>query len=72
MNQKNETPQGETARPQQLPKPTFYPFLFAFSLLFFGWGFISLWFISVAGFVGMCASLAGWINELLYEGNTGN
>jgi hypothetical protein len=55
------------AKPGVLPKPTYMPFLFAFSLLLFGWGLISTWIISVAGVVGMCISIYGWIKELLHE-----
>jgi hypothetical protein len=69
-----ETGQGETitqeyvkARPEDLPKPTYVPFLFAFSLLLLGWGLIATWIISVAGIIGMGISIYAWIKELLYE-----
>lgn len=55
------------ARPEVLPKPTYMPFVFAFSLLLLGWGLLATWIISVAGVIGICISLYGWIKELLHE-----
>lgn len=55
------------ARPEVLPKPTYMPFLFAFSLMLLGWGLLSSWMISVAGLVGMGISIHGWIKDLLNE-----
>jgi hypothetical protein len=55
------------ARPEVLPKPTYMPFLFAFSLMLLGWGLLSSWIISVAGVVGMGISIHGWIKDLLNE-----
>lgn len=55
------------AKPEILPKPTYIPFVFAFSLLLLGWGLLASWIISVAGFIGICISLYGWIKELLDE-----
>lgn len=55
------------AKPEVLPEPTYMPFLLALSLLFIGWGLLSTWIISVAGFLGFCISLYGWIKALLHE-----
>lgn len=55
------------AKPEILPKPTYMPFVFAFSLLLLGWGLLATWIISVAGAIGICISLYGWIKELLHE-----
>ena len=55
------------ARPEVLPRPTYMPFLFAFSLLLLGWGLLSTWIISIAGLIGMGISIYGWIKELLHE-----
>ena len=55
------------ARPAILPRPTYMPFLFAFSLMLLGWGLLSTWIISVAGLVGMGISIYGWIKVLLNE-----
>ena len=72
MNEKVEQEKGITqeyvkAKPEILPKPTYTPFLLAFSITLIGWGLISTWIISVAGFIGLCISLYGWIKELLHE-----
>lgn len=55
------------ASPQVMPKPTYTPFLLAFSLLLLGWGLLSAWIICVAGVVGIFISLYGWIKALLHE-----
>ena len=55
------------AKPEILPRPTVVPFVFAFSLMLFGWGLLATWIISVAGVIGICISLYGWIKELLNE-----
>lgn len=55
------------AKPEILPKPTYIPFVFAFSLLLLGWGLLANWIISFSGFIGICISLYGWIKELLDE-----
>lgn len=55
------------AKPEVLPKPTYMPFLFAMSLVFFAFGFLSYWLITVAGLTGMCISIYGWIKILIDE-----
>ena len=55
------------AKPQDLPNPTYMPFLLAFSLLLLGWGLLSTWIIFAAGLIGVCISIYGWIKELLHE-----
>ena len=65
--EKTITQEYVKAKPEILPKPTYMPFLLAVSLLFVGWGLLSTWIISVAGAIGVCISLYGWIKELLHE-----
>jgi hypothetical protein len=60
----------EKAKPEMIPRPTYWPFIMAVSLLFIGWGLIETWIISVAGAIGFFIALAGWIKELLYERRT--
>lgn len=55
------------AKPEILPRPTYMPFVLAFSLVLLGWGLLSTWIISVAGVAGICISLYGWIKDLLNE-----
>jgi len=66
--QKSET---SKARPEQIPKPTYTPFLLAVSLLFMGWGLISYWIITVAGVIGFFIALWRWIKEMIYERTEG-
>ena len=58
---------SETARPSRMPKPTYFPFLMAFSVMFFLWGLISLWMMALTGLIGMGISLSGWISDLVSE-----
>jgi hypothetical protein len=55
------------AKPEILPQPTYMPFVLAFSLMLLGWGLLATWIISVAGVIGICISLYGWIKALLHE-----
>ncbi|MGI8952610.1 MAG: hypothetical protein ACR2FN_13630 [Chitinophagaceae bacterium] len=64
----NSSAQENTkAKPKKIPRPTYWPFFTAISLMFFGWGLLTIWIICVAGLIGFFISLAGWIKELLYE-----
>ncbi|WP_347158925.1 hypothetical protein [Pontibacter chitinilyticus] len=55
------------AQPQELPKPTYYPFFLALGLVFLSWGILAGWIISLAGFIITVIALTGWINILRYE-----
>jgi len=62
-----ETEQYVTAKPEQMPPPTYWPFVLAVSLLFLGWGLLTTWVIAVAGGIGIVVAITGWIKDLLYE-----
>jgi hypothetical protein len=55
------------ARPQHLPRPTYWPFFMAMGLAFLAWGLLSGWMISGIGVVVMSVALMGWITELRHE-----
>ena len=55
------------AKPEVMPPPSYWPFVFAVSLMFLGWGLLTVWILSVAGLIGMAISLCGWIKDMLYE-----
>lgn len=55
------------AKPEHLPKPTYWPFFTALGLLFMGWGLISFWLFSLVGFFVFVISLIGWINLMRHE-----
>ena len=52
---------------QNIPAPTYWPFLLAVSLLFLGWGLLTYWMIAVAGVIGFFIALTGWIKDILHE-----
>lgn len=66
MNQENQIEKVK-ARPEKLPEPTYWPFFLALGLMFSGWGLLTTWYISVAGFIVFVISLIGWINILRHE-----
>lgn len=55
------------AKPEVLPEPTYWPFFLAMGLAFLGWGLLTTWMISLAGFIIIIVSLTGWINILRHE-----
>ncbi len=55
------------AKPEILPGPAYVPFMLAMSLVFFGWGLISYWLISIVGLAGMGISIYYWIKILIDE-----
>jgi len=55
------------AKPEQMPRATYWPFVLAVSLLFLGWGLLTTWIIAVAGGIGIMVAITGWIKDLLYE-----
>lgn len=55
------------AKPELLPEPTYWPFFLAMGISFLGWGLLTTWLISLAGFIIIIVSLTGWINILRHE-----
>ena len=63
----NRQPEMVKAKPEHLPKPTYWPFFAALGLLLIGWGLLSLWLFSVVGLIVFVISLTGWINCMRHE-----
>ncbi|MEO7314372.1 MAG: hypothetical protein ABIW47_04240 [Ginsengibacter sp.] len=63
----DDTIEKVKAKPEVLPKPTYWPFFLALGLMFMGWGLLTTWIISVAGFIVFIISLIGWINIIRHE-----
>lgn len=55
------------ADPQDLPKPTYWPFFLAFGTTFFLWGLLGNAIFSFIGLVIFIIALAGWISDLYKE-----
>ena len=66
---KNPAARVETvkAKPEILPKPTYWPFFLALGIVFLGWGLLTTWLISVAGLIILITALSGWLNILRHE-----
>ncbi len=63
----NQPTEKVKAKPEELPKPTYWPFFLALGLTFMGWGLLSTWLFSVAGLLVFLISLFGWINNMRHE-----
>ncbi|WP_419802871.1 hypothetical protein [Mucilaginibacter sp.] len=57
----------EKAKPEVLPKPTYWPFFLAMGLAFIFWGLLTTWVVLIAGLLIFIISLTGWINLLRHE-----
>lgn len=66
MNKQNQIEKVK-AKPEVLPEPTYWPFFLAMGLSFLGWGLLTTWLISLAGFIILIIALIGWINILRHE-----
>ncbi|WP_461449575.1 hypothetical protein [Mucilaginibacter sp.] len=57
----------EKARPEILPKPTYWPFFLAMGLAFIFWGLLTTWVVLTAGGLIFITALIGWINQIRHE-----
>lgn len=67
MQEENQQIEKVKAKPEKLPKPTYWPFFLALGLMFAGWGLLSTWLFSIIGLIVIIISLYGWINNLRHE-----
>ena len=57
------------ARPETIPRPSFWPAGLAFGLTFSIWGLITSLVLVLVGLAVVTASLGGWIGEMRREGH---
>jgi hypothetical protein len=55
------------AKPEKLPKPTYWPFILAFGLTLSLWGILTGWIIGISGILLFFIALASWIKEINHE-----
>ena len=55
------------AKPEVVPRPTYFPMLFALSAVFILFGLVTMWPMSVVGVVLIVISLIGWIGEMRHD-----
>ena len=55
------------AQPEELPKPTYWPFFLAIGVVLIFWGIIASWVITGIGFVLFSTALTGWIVDIYKE-----
>ncbi len=60
--------QGWTVpQPEELPRPTWWPAVFALAAIFILWGFVTTLIITWIGAALFVTATAGWIGELRHE-----
>ncbi len=55
------------AQPEELPKPTYWPFFLAFGIVLIFWGIITSWIISGIGLILFVVAITGWIIDIYKE-----
>lgn len=55
------------AEPQELPKPTYWPFFMALGVVFILWGIPTTVYMTAIGGIIFVISLIKWINLLRHE-----
>lgn len=55
------------ARPEQVPKPTYWPITLVFGLTLAFWGMVTSAVISAVGLVVFAFAIVGWIGDLRHE-----
>lgn len=55
------------AQPEELPKPTYWPFFSAFGVVLMFWGILTSWIITGIGFILFGVALTGWIVDVYKE-----
>lgn len=55
------------AQPEELPKPTYWPFFLALGVVLMFWGILTSWIITGIGFILFGVALTGWITEIYKE-----
>jgi len=66
-DRKSGTEGWTVPRPESLPRPTYWPAVFALGSILLLWGLVTTWIITAVGAVLFLAALAGWIGELRHE-----
>ena len=65
--QENEKAEWALARPEIIPRPTFWPAGLAFGITFLMWGLLTSPVLITVGLAVFIVSLVGWIGELRHE-----
>ena len=60
------------ARPEELPRPTWWPAVMALGITFIFWGVVTSYLITGVGLILFAMALAGWIGEIRYESGPGH
>lgn len=55
------------AQPEELPKPTYWPFFLAMGAACMLWGILTTWIITCIGIIIFAIALSGWILNIYSE-----
>ena len=56
-----------TPKPEQIPKPTYWPAVLALATILLLWGVVTSWIISAVGVGLFLIAISGWIRELYHD-----
>lgn len=59
-----------SALPKHLPRPTYWPAIFALACVLIFFGVVTKWVVSAVGMILFIISLIGWIGEMRNEQRT--
>ena len=60
-------PGWSRARPEHIPRPTYWPAVVGLGITFALWGFLTIWIVGIVGLFLLGIGLAGWIGEWQHE-----
>lgn len=60
-------PKKYKARPEELPPPTYWPFLLALGVCLIFWGVLTTWVISGMGLLIFTVAIVGWLGDIVNE-----
>lgn len=58
------------ATPQEIPHATYWPITVALGIALLFFGILTVYYISIAGFIIFLVGLGGWISDLFVETNS--
>jgi len=53
--------------PEEVPRPTYFPIIFALACVFILFGVVTLWPMSAVGAILFIIALIGWIGEMRHD-----
>jgi len=62
-----EEEKDHIAYPSHLPRPTWSPLIVSFGITLIFWGLVTLYVLSIVGFISLAIGIYGWIMDMRTE-----